>query len=105
MGRTLFNNGWFMEYFVPEEKPYMRYMPEEFPINLRDWNYYVRGTGDEPQAWTCGRDVAKPVAELLAADEWEPITYDAGSAGHETNVLSRQNFLEFGLPVYIEDDV
>ncbi|KAJ5747712.1 maltose/galactoside acetyltransferase [Penicillium nucicola] len=27
------------------------------------------------------------------------------SAGHETSVLSRQKFLEFGLPVYIEDDV
>jgi hypothetical protein len=67
--RALFNNGWFMEYFVAEEKPYKRYMPEEIPINLRDWHYYVRGTDDERQAWTCGSDVAKPVAELLAADE------------------------------------
>ena len=27
------------------------------------------------------------------------------SAGHETSVLTRQKFVEFGHPVYIEDDV
>jgi hypothetical protein len=68
--RTLFNNGWFMDYFVPEEKSYMRYIPEEFPINLRDWHHCIRGTGDEPQGWTCGHDVAEAIAELSAADEW-----------------------------------
>ncbi|KAJ5747710.1 uncharacterized protein N7511_009406 [Penicillium nucicola] len=78
---TLFNQGWFMEYFVSEEKSYMKYLPGEFPINPIDWHYCVRGTGDEPQSWTCGRDVAKAVAELLAADEWEPVTYVAGTSG------------------------
>lgn len=59
-----------MDYFVGEKKSYMKYLPGEFPIDLAKWEYVVRGTGDEPQSWTCGRDVAKAVAELLDADEW-----------------------------------
>jgi len=74
---TLFCHGWFMEYFIPEEKSYMTHLPGEFPIEHKTWHYNVRGTGDEPQAWTCGRDVAKAVAELLAAPKWDPITYVA----------------------------
>ncbi|KAI9373909.1 major facilitator superfamily domain-containing protein [Aspergillus egyptiacus] len=64
---TLFNLGWFMDYFVSEEKSYMKYLEGEFPIDLPSWTYCVRGTGEEPQSWTCGRDVAKAVAELLAS--------------------------------------
>ncbi|KAI9698125.1 MAG: hypothetical protein M1836_004127 [Candelina mexicana] len=72
---TSFNHGWFMDYFVGEDKSYMKYLPGEFPITLKTWEYVVRGTGDEPQSWTCGRDVAKAVAELLVADEqWSPFT-------------------------------
>jgi hypothetical protein len=48
----------------------MTHLPGEFPIEHKTWHYNVRGTGDEPQAWTCGRDVAKAVAELLAAPKW-----------------------------------
>lgn len=67
---TLFCHGWFMEYFIPEDKSYMTHLPGEFPIDLKSWSYCVRGTGEEPQTWTCGRDVAKAVAELLAAPQW-----------------------------------
>jgi swainsonine biosynthesis oxidoreductase SwnR len=74
---TLFNNGWFMDYFVGEDRSYMKYLPGEYPITLKTWDYVVRGTGDEPQSWTCGRDVAKAVAELLGANQW------VGSRGPE----------------------
>jgi len=59
-----------MDYFLPEEKSYMKYLPGEFPIHLKTWSYCVRGTGDEPQSWTCGHDAANAIAELLAAPEW-----------------------------------
>jgi hypothetical protein len=67
---TLFNHGWFMDYFVPQDKSYMKCTPGEFPFDLKLWTYCVKGTGDEPQSWTCGRDVAKAVTELLTAREW-----------------------------------
>ena len=59
-----------MDYFVQADQTYMTHHPGEFPINLKAWDYTVRGTGNEPQSWTCGRDVARAVAELLAAPEW-----------------------------------
>jgi len=78
---TLFNHGWFMDYFVQADQTYMTHHPGEFPISLKAWDYTVRGTGNEPQAWTCGRDVARAVVELLAAPEWETVTYVAGEWG------------------------
>ncbi|KAL4936813.1 hypothetical protein BDV06DRAFT_216375 [Aspergillus oleicola] len=50
---TLFNFGWFMDYFLPEEKSYMKYLPGEFPIDPVTGTYCVRGTGEELQSWTC----------------------------------------------------
>ncbi|KAL4862843.1 hypothetical protein BDV12DRAFT_206904 [Aspergillus spectabilis] len=79
---TLFNLGWFMEYFLPAEKSYMKYIAGEFPIDYGTWTYTVRGTGDEPQSWTCGRDVARAVVKLLSSQEdWEPVTYVSGGWG------------------------
>lgn len=52
----------------------MRRIPGEFPIDPGAWTYTVRGTGAEPQGWTCGRDVARAVVALLDAEnEW--VTY------------------------------
>ncbi|OJJ63009.1 hypothetical protein ASPSYDRAFT_1168812 [Aspergillus sydowii CBS 593.65] len=39
---TLVNFGWFMEYFLPEEKSYMRRIPGEFPIDPGAWTYTNR---------------------------------------------------------------
>jgi hypothetical protein len=58
-----------MEYFLPAEKSYMKHIAGEFPIDHGTWTYTVRGTGDEPQSWTCGRDVARAVVELLSSEE------------------------------------
>ena len=67
---TLFNNGWFMDYFVPKDKTYMRPVPTEFPVDPNAWKVCIKGTGDEPQSWTCCRDVGKALVQLLHAPEW-----------------------------------
>ncbi|MCJ1470878.1 hypothetical protein MMC07_009525 [Pseudocyphellaria aurata] len=78
---TLFQCGWFMDYFLPAEKSYMKAVPDEFPINLDAWTARIRGTGDEPQSWTLGREVGNAVVELCAAKDWEPVTYVVGQWG------------------------
>ncbi|KAL4773355.1 hypothetical protein BDW60DRAFT_206167 [Aspergillus nidulans var. acristatus] len=76
---TLFNLGWFMDYFLPPSQSYMRYIEGEFPIDVASWAYTVRGTGEEPQSWTAARDVARALAELLASEkEWERVIYVCG---------------------------
>ena len=67
---TLLECGWFMDYFLPKEKSYMKPVPDEFPIDLDAWTVRIRGTGDEPQSWTLGREVGRAVVELCAAKEW-----------------------------------
>ena len=66
---TLLECGWFMDYFLPKEKSYMRPVPDEFPIDLDAWTVRIRGTGDEPQSWTLGREVGRAGGELSAAKE------------------------------------
>ncbi|RAL16597.1 NAD(P)-binding protein [Aspergillus homomorphus CBS 101889] len=78
---TCINHGWFMDYFLPEGKSYMKYIPGEFPIDPLTWTYHVKGTGEEPQTWTCAQDVAAAVVILLGKGEWEPVTYVAGEWG------------------------
>ncbi|KAI4231831.1 MAG: hypothetical protein LQ349_005370, partial [Xanthoria aureola] len=79
---TLIENGWFMDYFLPKEKSYMRPVPDEFPINLDEWTARVRGTGDEPQSWTLAREVGRAIVALCAdTKRWEPVTYVCGQWG------------------------
>ncbi|MCJ1228201.1 hypothetical protein MMC12_004862 [Toensbergia leucococca] len=75
---TLFNHGWFMDYFVPQHKTYIKAQPGISPIDLIKWEVCVRGSGDEPQVWTSARDAAKAMVELLLALKWEPYVYVAG---------------------------
>lgn len=68
---TLFNNGWLMDYFLPPNKTRVRPVPDFFPVDPSGWRAFIRGSGDEIQSWTCARDIAKAVVELLAtADKW-----------------------------------
>ena len=75
---TLFNGGWLADYFLPSSKTYMPAIPEEFPIDANGFSALIRGTGDEPQSWTCGREIAQAVVRLLKAQHWDPVTYVAG---------------------------
>ncbi|THU92841.1 hypothetical protein K435DRAFT_820410 [Dendrothele bispora CBS 962.96] len=56
---TLVNIGWFMDYFAPVGKSYMKPLHPVWPVDLDKWEATVLGTGDEPIAWTSARDVAK----------------------------------------------
>ncbi|KAI4090958.1 MAG: hypothetical protein L6R37_007813 [Teloschistes peruensis] len=78
---TLLECGWFMDYFLKAEKSHMRPVPDEFPIDLDKWTARIRGTGDELQSWTIGREVGKAAVELCAAKKWDPVTYVVGQWG------------------------
>lgn len=67
---TLFNGGWLMDYLLPSNQTYMPSIPDEFPVDPNGWKACIRGAGDEPQSFTLSRDIARAVAELLAAPEW-----------------------------------
>lgn len=67
---TLFNVGWLADNFLPSAKTYMKPIPAVFPIDPHGWTACVRGTGDEEQSWTCGRDVGRTVVELCKAKDW-----------------------------------
>ncbi|KAF9893451.1 hypothetical protein FE257_010763 [Aspergillus nanangensis] len=78
---TLFQNGWLMDYYLTRDKTYMPPIPDEFPIDPNGWKACIRGTGEEPQSWTSCRDIAAAIVALLAAPEWEPVTYVCGQWG------------------------
>lgn len=67
---TLFNQGFFMDYFLPASKTYMKPIPDEFPVDPNGWKVCIRATGDELITFTTVREVAKSVVELLRASEW-----------------------------------
>ena len=67
---TLFKVGWLADYFLPSSKTYMTPIPRMFPIDPNAWTACIRGSGDELQSWTCGRDVGKAVVELCKASSW-----------------------------------
>ncbi|KAI4131948.1 MAG: hypothetical protein LQ347_002754 [Umbilicaria vellea] len=96
---TLFNNGWFMDYFLPKDKTYMRPVPDEFPVDPNAWQACIKGTGDEPQSWTCCRDVGKAVVMLLHAPEWERTTYVVGQWGTFNEAIKiMETFFDKPLP-------
>ncbi|KAL4959266.1 MFS general substrate transporter [Aspergillus stella-maris] len=68
---TLFNFGWFMDYFLSEEKSYMKCLPGEFPIDPVTGTYCVRGTGEELQSWTYRpfKRVYRSLAQIAASIE------------------------------------
>ncbi|PFH62476.1 hypothetical protein XA68_13378 [Ophiocordyceps unilateralis] len=75
---TIFNNGWLMDYFLTADKSYMPSIPKEFPVDPNGWRACIRGTGEQVQSFTSGRDVAKALIMLLDAPEWERTTYVTG---------------------------
>ncbi|KAL8931107.1 MAG: hypothetical protein Q9208_000211 [Pyrenodesmia sp. 3 TL-2023] len=97
---TCIENGWFMDYFLPKEKSYMKPVPDEFPINLDTWTARVRGTGDEPQSWTLAREVGKAIVALLGSKtEWEPITYVCGQWGtYNEAIKTMESFYNRPIP-------
>ena len=62
--------GWLADYFMPDGKSHMRSIPDKFPIDVERWEAVLRGTGEEMQCWTVGRDVGRAVVELCRAEKW-----------------------------------
>ena len=67
---TLLNPGWLADYFLESSKTYMKPIPGKNPIDPNLWQAYIRGSGDEVQSWTCGRDVGRAVVELCRTKDW-----------------------------------
>ena len=91
---TLFNNGWLMDYFLPPHKTYMEAVPDFFPIDPHRWHACIRGTGDELQSWTCGKEIAKAVAQLLASTEqWVNMSYSPALSRLNLTRLAGANYV------------
>jgi len=76
---TLFNIGWFMDYFVPADRTYMGSLPVIFPLDLKENTLRIAGTGDEPLSFTSARDVAKALVKLVdTKTPWEKYIYTSG---------------------------
>lgn len=73
---TLVEVGWLMDYFLPQEKTYVRHYEDMFPVDPDNWRACIRNTGDELQTWTCAREIGKAITELLKAPEWVGELFD-----------------------------
>lgn len=74
---TLFNIGWFMDYFAPGHT-YMKPLPGIWPLDLVKKELRLLGTGDEPVTFTAARDAGRALAHLVDVPKWETYTYIAG---------------------------
>ncbi|GAO17615.1 uncharacterized protein UV8b_06060 [Ustilaginoidea virens] len=86
---TIFNNGWLLDYFLTRDKTYMPAIPDEFPVDPNGWKACIRGSGNEPQSFSSGRDVARALVMLLDAPEWEPTTYITGQWATFNEMVAR----------------
>jgi nucleoside-diphosphate-sugar epimerase len=73
---TLFNLGWFMDYFSPANKSYMKRLPTVWPLDENGLR--ICGTGNEPVTFTSARNVAQAMVQLVNVFKWEKYTYVAG---------------------------
>ncbi|CAF0833460.1 unnamed protein product [Didymodactylos carnosus] len=75
---TLFNLGWFMDYFVEQPgKSYMKNIQPVWPLNLNAKKIRIRDC-DEPVTFTAGRNVGQALARLVDVPKWEEYTYVEG---------------------------
>ncbi|CAF1461217.1 unnamed protein product [Adineta ricciae] len=49
---TLFNQGWFMDYFIPADRSYMKRILPIWPLDLENETLRIPGTGNEPITFT-----------------------------------------------------
>eukprot|EP01119_Soliformovum_irregulare_P020039 TRINITY_DN6447_c0_g1_i1.p1 TRINITY_DN6447_c0_g1~~TRINITY_DN6447_c0_g1_i1.p1 ORF type:complete len:264 (-),score=59.79 TRINITY_DN6447_c0_g1_i1:113-904(-) len=75
---TLFNLGWFMDYFLPSKNTYMKSIFSVWPIDMDERKASICGTGNEMCTFTSARDVGKALAQLIDAEKWEEFTYVMG---------------------------
>lgn len=76
---TLFNQGWFMDYFIPADRSHMKRILPVWPLDFEQGTIRIPGTGDEPVTFTAARDTGKALARLATSNsKWEKYTYVAG---------------------------
>ncbi|CAF1234366.1 unnamed protein product [Rotaria sordida] len=76
---TLFNQGWFMDYFISADRSYIKRILPVWPLDLEKETIRIPGTGEEPVTFTSARDTGKALARLATSDiEWEKYTYIGG---------------------------
>ncbi|KAL0943035.1 uncharacterized protein CTRU02_200921 [Colletotrichum truncatum] len=75
---TLLSTGWFADYIVPSRNRMLPFAGEGIPIDIEGKTVTIPGTGNEPLDVTPVRDMARAVAKLLHAPEWERHTYISG---------------------------
>ncbi|UJR38679.1 hypothetical protein I4U23_031345 [Adineta vaga] len=76
---TLFNQGWFMDYFIPANRSYMKRILPVWPLDLEKETIRIPGTGEEPITFTSARDAGKALARLVSSNiPWEKYIYIAG---------------------------
>jgi len=95
---TLVNGGWFMDYFVPPKRSYMKSLGKIWPLEVFDENGEVEevlrgvvpGTGEERISWTAARDVTEALARLVdvPGEDWEEEEiYVCGEVGSWNGVV------------------
>jgi len=86
---TLFNIGWFMDYFIPENRTYMTPLGVVFPLNLQENTLRIAGTGNEPISFTAARGAGKALVKLIETNKpWEKYIYVAGETTTWNKVVS-----------------
>lgn len=70
---TSVNGGWLTDYFVRFPSGPKTYIKEfgAFALNLAEKTAVIPGTGNEKTTWTCARDIAKAVVQLMGHPKWE----------------------------------
>ena len=85
---TLFNQGWFMDYFIPADRSYMKRILSVWPLDLEKETLRIPGTGNEPITFTSARDTGKALARLATSKtKWDKYIYIAGGTTTWHNVL------------------
>jgi nucleoside-diphosphate-sugar epimerase len=85
---TLFNQGWFMDYFIPADRSYMKRILPVWPLDFEKETIRIPGTGEEPITFTSARDTGKALARLATSKiKWEKYIYVAGETTTWHNVV------------------
>lgn len=85
---TLFNIGWFMDYFIPG-KTYMKPLPGVWPLDIENRTLRLLGSGNEPVTFTAARDAGRALAHLVDVPKWELYTNIAGETTTWNKILHK----------------
>ncbi|KAJ2958592.1 hypothetical protein NQZ79_g5860 [Umbelopsis isabellina] len=98
---TLFNVGWFMDYFISTDKRYLKALPDMWPLDLKQKTLRLLGTGDEPVTFTAARDAARALTLLVNAPNWPKVYICCGRDYHmESGLRKMENRFQTKFEIY-----